>query len=93
MEWEYHPAFILSTVAGAIEEYDLADLMAGLCPRKVLIVNSLSAKSLVENEERVKSNLSFPLKVYSEKSNPGNFIFISNQNEQETYKQLLSWLK
>jgi hypothetical protein len=93
MEWEYHPAFILSTVAGAIEEYDLADLMAGLCPRKVLITNPLSANGLIKNEEKARNNLLFPLKVYHEKSVSDNFIFISNQNEQETYKQLLTWLK
>ena len=92
-EWEYHPAFIHSTVAGAIEEYDLADLMAGLCPRKVLIANPLSAKGLIENEENARNDLLFPLKVYSEKNVSDNFIFMINQNNQETYKQLLSWLK
>ncbi len=31
---EYSPAFIPSTVAGAIEKYDLPDLIAAVCPRK-----------------------------------------------------------
>ena len=41
---EYVPAFIPSTVSGALKGYDLPDLMAAVCPRKVLIVNPLSAK-------------------------------------------------
>ena len=43
---EYSPSFIPSTVAGAIEKYDLPDLMAALSPRKLLIVNPLSGNGL-----------------------------------------------
>jgi cephalosporin-C deacetylase-like acetyl esterase len=90
---EYKPSFIPSAVAGAIEEYDLADLMAVLCPRKMLIIDPLSADGSIADEAKAKNSILFPLSVYSQKGVPGNFELISRMDDQKVLGHLLSWLK
>ncbi len=93
MEHDYNAPFVLSTVAGAIEEYDLPDLIAGLHPQKLFIANPLSAKGLIDNSENVANNLDFPIKVYSENSVPKNIKVIVQANKDKILKKLLLWLK
>ena len=64
---DYTPAFIPSTVAGAIEAYDLPDLMAALCPRKVLIINPLAADGEPAGDKEKSCFLSYPNIVYTQK--------------------------
>ena len=93
MERNYKATFILSTVAGAIEEYDLQDVMAGLQPRKLFIANPLSANGLLANKENYECNLNFPVKVYSEKNVSQNIKMISQADGDMVLEQLLMWLK
>lgn len=93
MEHDYHSEFIPSTVAGAIRKYDLPDLMAGMFPRKILIINPLSAKGLFENKEIMQNSLYFPHETYADNNNPGNFVVVSEQNNEEIFNRLLLWLK
>jgi hypothetical protein len=72
----YKAAYIPFTVPGAIGEYDLPDLIAGLCPRKVLVIEPLSGDGMIADEEKVESSMRFPLSVYSEKGVPGNFNLV-----------------
>ncbi len=90
---EYKPSFIHSTVAGAIAEYDLPDLIATLCPRKALIINPLSGNGLKADETKSKQTMLFPFKVYSEKNVFNNFGLISNIDDQLVLEQVLSWLR
>jgi hypothetical protein len=53
------PAFITSTVAGAIEKYDLPDLMAALCPRKLLIMNPLASDGSAISEKQKTCYLTY----------------------------------
>ncbi len=93
-EQNYKPAFVFSIVAGAVEEYDLPDLIAGLYPQKLFIANPLSAKGLIiENSENVKRILDFPIKVYSENNVPENIKMIIHANKEKVFKGLLLWLK
>ncbi len=64
---EYSPAFIPSTVAGAIDKYDLPDLMAALCPRKVLILDPLSANGDPAGDDEKSCYLSYPRIVFTQK--------------------------
>ncbi|MFO7670089.1 MAG: alpha/beta hydrolase family protein, partial [Bacteroidales bacterium] len=77
----YKAAYIPFTVPGAIDEYDLPDLIAGLCPRKVLVIEPLSGDGLIADEAKVKSSMRFPLSVYSERGVPGNFKLVSGREE------------
>ena len=93
LEPDYAPALILSTVAGAIEKYDLQDLMAGLCPRKILVINPISGDGLLVDELKAKNSIHFPIKVYSAKSVSQNINLISQADEPIILDQILSWLK
>lgn len=90
---EYKPSFIPSTVAGAIEEYDLPDLMSSLCPRKVIIIDPLSGNGLKADKSQAENSLLFPTKVYSAKDVSKNINLISLADEQTILKPLLSWLR
>jgi hypothetical protein len=89
---EYAPGFIPSTVASAIEAYDLADLMAVLSPRKLLIINPLNANGSVEREARARENLAFPSKVYALKGRSSDFGFIYRKEKQQVFREILKWL-
>ncbi|MCK5702430.1 MAG: hypothetical protein KAI29_14800, partial [Cyclobacteriaceae bacterium] len=90
---EYKPSFIPSIVAGAIEEYDLPDLMASLCPRKVIIIDPLSGDGSKVDKAQAENSILFPTKVYSAKDVSQNINLISQANEPMILDQILSWLK
>jgi dienelactone hydrolase len=91
LEPEYKPAFISSTVAGAIEAYDLPDIMAALSPRKVLIVNPLSGNGALADIEWTEKQLDFPLSLYAQKNQSGNFNYICKK-KQQVFEDILGWL-
>jgi len=92
LEPEYKPAFILSTVAGAIERYDLPDLMAAYCPNPLLIVNPLSGNGAIADAEWSEEQLAFPLRVYAQNNRSENFNYISKKAKQQVFEQLINWL-
>lgn len=89
--YEYAPRFIPSAVAGAIEEYDLPDLMAALCPRKLLIINPLSENGTLSDEKGAGEDLAFPVNVYSQKNKSENFSFICRKDRQLVIEDIISW--
>jgi hypothetical protein len=89
---EYEPAFIPSTVAGAIEEYDLPDLMAALCPRQVLIINPLSASGDPAGDEEKSCFLSYPRITFTQRGVQEHFKHVSLEESQPVYEQILKWL-
>jgi hypothetical protein len=89
----YKPDYIPFTVAGAIEKYDLPDLMAGLCPRKLLIVGPLSGAGVIADEAKAGQSVFFPRKLYSKKGVPGNIELITRIDDRVVLEHLLSWLK
>lgn len=90
---EYKPYFIHSTVAGAIEEYDMPDLIASLCPREVLIINPLSGNGEKADETKSKQNMLFPIRVYSAKNASNNFGLKNNIYDRLVLEQVLTWLR
>lgn len=87
---EYSAAFIPSTVAGAIEKYDLSDLLAALCPRKILIVNPLSVNGEFENKEM--SYLTYPMNVFSKEGVKENFKYFMENEGRSVNEQIVKWL-
>ena len=90
---EYSPAFIPSTVAGAIDKYDLPDLMAALCSRKVLILNPLSANGDPAGDDEKSCYLSYPKIVFTQKGVEGNFKYSVAGEGQPVYEQIIKWLR
>ncbi len=87
---DYVPAFIPSIVAGAIEEYDLQDLMAGIYPRKLLIVNPLSGNGTLADRKKADDLLSFPNKVYEQNA---NFSYTCENDQIQVIEHILKWLR
>ena len=90
---DYSPAFIPSTVAGAIEKYDLPDLMAALSPRKVLIINPLSGNGDPAGDDQKFCNLSYPRIVYNQKGLEDHFKHVVVDEGQPVHEQIIKWLK
>ncbi len=93
MNIEYSPAFIHSTVAGAINKYDLSDLMAALSPRKVLIVNPLASDGSPVKLDKKSCDLSYPKIVYAQEGVPNNFKHSVIENNKLLIDQIINWLR
>jgi hypothetical protein len=89
---EYAPAFIPSTVAGAIEKYDLPDLMAALCPRKLMIINPVSANGDPAGDEEKSCFLSYPKITFTQEGAKDQFKHVSLGEDQPAYEQIIKWL-
>jgi len=89
---DYAPAYIPSTVAGAIEKYDLPDLVAALSPRKVLIINPKSGKGDPAGEDQKYCLLSYPRMVYNQKGLKDHFQHLVLHEGQPVYEQIIQWL-
>jgi len=88
----YEAEYIPFTVPGAIEEYDLPDLLAGLCPREVLMIDLLSADGLPADNAKTREIMKFPAGVYTAKNVPGNFKLVSGKTDKIYLEQILIWL-
>lgn len=89
----YNPAYIPYTVAGAIQKYDLPDLMASLCPRKLFVLNPNSGEGLSLNETRARESMEFPLMVYKDKKILENIKVLNNTgNSEEVVQRIISYL-
>ena len=90
----YKPEYIPFSVAGCIENYDLPDLIAGLHERNLFIINPMSGDGTRLKYEKINQLMSFPLKVFDEKSVTDNLILESFVSEQNTLSQyLFNWLE
>ncbi|MEN8203107.1 MAG: SGNH/GDSL hydrolase N-terminal domain-containing protein [Bacteroidota bacterium] len=89
---EYSPRIIPSTVPGAIEKYDLPDLMAAISPRRLMIINPLSPTGEPADKDQLSCNLSYPDLVYEKHGVKDLFIHSGNE-DQLVYDQLVNWLK
>jgi len=89
---EYSPGYIPSTVAGAINHYDLADLMAALCPRELLVINPLSGNGSMADEKRAGEGFAFPVNVYSQKDRSEEFNFVCRKEQPQVIEEILNWL-
>ncbi len=52
---DYKPKFAMSTVAGALFQYDLPDLVAALASRGLLLVNPVDAEEKVLSQEQIST--------------------------------------
>lgn len=64
----YRPHFIPTTVAGALQSYDLPDLAATLAPRKVLFVNGLNHNGNRARLNQIEQALAVTRKAYKQRN-------------------------
>jgi len=89
---EYLPAYIPSTVAGALNHYDLADLMASLYPRDLLILNPLSGNGTMVKRQRAGEGLAFPKNVYAQQGRSEDFNFVCSLEKPQVIEEIVKWL-
>lgn len=90
---EYKPAFITSVVAGAINQYDLPDLMAAVSPRELLVVNSLNPLGAAYQHRESSGLLKYPADFYQSQSVAANFQLVKVAGEAQVITKLLEWLE
>jgi dienelactone hydrolase len=63
-------------VAGALEAYDLPDLIASIAPRKIVMADTKNQMNEIAPDSELRKELYFPLSVYDKKA-PLNFKIAS----------------
>ncbi len=90
---EYVPSFIPSTVAGAIDKYDLADLMASLCPRKLMVINPLTSNGKPMATGDLVQTLAYPTEVFARQGVEEYIQFYKEKENKLVYDQIINWLE
>lgn len=70
----YERSFAPYFVPGAMTQYDLPDLIACLAPAKVILAGSEDQMGNPAGSELIKSELIFPMKIYSAGGNAANLV-------------------
>jgi hypothetical protein len=89
---KYEPAFIQTTVAGAIGVYDLPDLAASLAPKKLLLAGVTDGNGNSNNTTDIEKDLGVIKAAYSGRLQQQLQILPATSIEQLT-SQLKSWLE
>ena len=89
----YKPEYIPYIVAGAIEEYDLPDLLAFLNNRKLLVIDPVNADGKKSTKKKLDKTYAFPKKVFNLSKNGNRFDLYLGGNKNEMLGQLLDWLQ
>jgi hypothetical protein len=88
----YDASYVFSLVPGALQQYDLPDLMASLAPRKLLLLNSTSGNGDISEPADSQDDLDVVINHYQARSVLKNFSSIS-LNPEEPYAIYADWIK
>lgn len=86
----YEPEWVPGSVAGALNEYDLADLAATIAPRKMLIVNPQNHMSEAVQPDIFEKEWSFVRDFYP---NPSDFTLVYPEAQEGLSTRIHDWLK
>ena len=89
----YNPAFIQSTVAGALTAYDLPDLAASLAPRKLIMADVTDGLGETQDSEAIMEDLSFIKTAYKAKKADGQLNIIARETSEKPYDLFVEWIK
>jgi len=89
----YKPAFIPYIVAGAIQAYDLPDLMACQSSGKLLIIDPLAADGSEATGEQLNLTYEFPERILNSQNMEKRFELYSGRTSSEVATHILEWLK
>ena len=89
----YKPAFIPYVVAGAINAYDLPDLMALLSSGKLMIVDPVTADGSMANTDDLNLTYTFPEKVLNSSKTDNRFVIHNGGTRLASIEQILDWLR
>lgn len=86
----YDPAFIHSTVAGALRAYDLPDLAASVAPRKLMMVNVQDAASASNCKEEINKDLSVIINAFNRNNASGSLKIFSGNDLADYFMQWIA---
>ncbi|MFD2101496.1 alpha/beta hydrolase family protein [Flagellimonas iocasae] len=90
----YKTDYIPFTVPGALEKYDLPDLMASLFPRSITVIDPVSADGAPADRYKIDSLLEFPLGIYTKKGRNADLTtHINASKEDSATEKLIHWLR
>ena len=87
----YSAVFIPSTVAGAIDKYDLLDLMASFCPRELLIINPQKSDGNLVEKVETDGLFAYPKRVYHQKRSDQKFMYFVDNDTPVKSEQVIQW--
>ena len=89
----YDPLLIMSTVPGALKEYDLPDLAAAFAPRKLFIAGTVDGSSGRNDKSGIKNDLAYIESVYKIRNGEERLKIVSDESGDIVYNLFLEWLK
>lgn len=89
----YQPALVPHTVAGAIQVYDIPDLMAYRHAGKLLIIEPMAADGSVAMAEQLDRTYAFPRNILNLPNRGKRFELCSGSTGFEVTARILEWLK
>ncbi|MBA7580671.1 hypothetical protein ES708_22565 [subsurface metagenome] len=89
----YNPVFIHSTVAGALEAYDLPDLAASLAPRKLMMAGITNGLGNTTDPESIIEDLAIIKDAYQYRNAGEQLNIIYRESIEKPYDHFLDWIK
>lgn len=89
----YNPGFIHSTVAGALEAYDLPDLAASLAPRKLMMAEVTDGNGKNTDNESINKDLSVIKIAYHLRNADEQLNIVSLTPNEKPYDLYMEWIK
>lgn len=89
----YKPEYVPFVVAGAINSYDLPDLVALSGNSKFLLIDPVNATGSIASKEELDRTYAFPDKALNSSGNDKRFMLDTNRAHTEMEKELLNWLR
>ena len=86
--WHHDEVDFSWGVGGALQAYDLPDLLGCIAPRKVLLAGIRDQMLEPASSELIDRELDFPVKAYSVKNASGNLKIVSSADD---YGSLIDW--
>ena len=88
----YEPHFILSTVPGALKEYDLPDLAGSLAPRRLFISGTTDGNGSLTDSAGIDEDISVIKNAYHFRKADNKLMILPGQSGDERFDQLMEWV-
>jgi hypothetical protein len=89
----YKSYFIPGTVPGALQSYDLPDLMATLAPGKLLLSGIVDGNGNYIDNETITEDLAFIKSTYRSKNTSDQLIISTGDVAGKLFDLYLEWIK
>ena len=88
----YAPKYMITTVAGSIDQYDLQDLYAAIAPRPLLLVNVVDHMGQLMNKDDLDQTFSFVKKTFAAASAGQKFTLFQLKEFQPFDDLFVRWI-